>query len=136
MKTNRSLYGGGTDITVTKAPAAASGGGGTSFGFRGTFGGTYDDTTAPTGSITDATVQSEIKKLISGGKVPAPDADTYYAVHFAPGVNVTASDGSRSCIQFCAYHGTFVRNGVNVNYGIVPDIGQSGCNGGCGGSTG
>ena len=38
-------------------------------------------------------------------------------------------------MQFCAYHGTFVRNGVNVNYGVIPDIGQSGCNGGCGGST-
>src|SRR6201995_671977 len=35
-----SLYGVGTDITVTKAPSTAGGGGGTSFGFRGTFGGT------------------------------------------------------------------------------------------------
>jgi hypothetical protein len=50
-------------------------------------------------------------------------------------MSITAPDGSRSCVQFCAYHGTFVRNGVNVNYGVVPDIGQSGCNGGCGGST-
>src|SRR5579871_3217219 len=35
-----SLYGVGTDITVTKAPAAGSGGNGSSFGFRGTFGST------------------------------------------------------------------------------------------------
>jgi putative ABC transport system permease protein len=34
-----SLYGVGTDITVTKAPAAGSAGNGSSFGFRGTFGG-------------------------------------------------------------------------------------------------
>src|SRR6201992_2496249 len=35
-----SLYGVGTDITVTKAPAPGGRGGGTSYGFRGTFGGT------------------------------------------------------------------------------------------------
>jgi putative ABC transport system permease protein len=34
-----SLYGVGTDITVTKTPTAGSGTGGSSFGFRGTFGG-------------------------------------------------------------------------------------------------
>jgi putative ABC transport system permease protein len=33
-----SLYGVGTDITVSKSPTASSGGGGSSFGFRGTFG--------------------------------------------------------------------------------------------------
>jgi hypothetical protein len=34
-------------------------------------------------------------------------------------------------VQFCAYHGTYVRNGVNVNYGVIPDQG-GGCAGGCG----
>jgi putative ABC transport system permease protein len=33
-----SLYGVGTDITVTKSPSASGAGGGTNFGFRGTFG--------------------------------------------------------------------------------------------------
>src|ERR1700744_1405002 len=33
-----SLYGVRTDITVSKSPTAGSGGGGSSFGFRGTFG--------------------------------------------------------------------------------------------------
>jgi hypothetical protein len=47
---------------------------------------------------------------------------------------------STSCVQFCAYHSTFqVRNSagtiINVNYGVVPDIGSPGCNGGCGGNT-
>jgi hypothetical protein len=91
--------------------------------------------TSTTRSVSDATVQSRISALITAGRLPAPNANTYYPVHFPSGMTITAPDGSRSCVQFCAYHGTFVRNGVNVNYGIVPDIGQSGCNGGCGGST-
>ena len=91
--------------------------------------------TKATKSVRDSAVQSEISALITAGRLPAPTANTYYPVHFPSGMTITAPDGSRSCVQFCAYHGTFVRNGVNVNYGVIPDIGQTGCNGGCGGST-
>ena len=48
-----------------------------------------------------------------------PGANTYYPVHFPSGMTITAPYGSRSCVQFCAYHGTYVRNGVNVNYGVI-----------------
>lgn len=91
--------------------------------------------TNTTASVRDSAVQSRISALITAGRLPAPTSNTYYPVHFPSGMTITAPDGSRSCVQFCAYHGTFVRNGVNVNYGIIPDIGQSGCAGGCGGST-
>jgi len=43
-----SLYGVGTDITVTKAPASGSAGSGASFGFRGTFGSSTKKATAGT----------------------------------------------------------------------------------------
>jgi hypothetical protein len=91
------------------------------------------DTNA-TKSIKDAAIQSRLTTLINQGRLPAPNANTYYPVHFPSGMTIT-SGSSRSCVQFCAYHGTFVLNGVNVNYGVIPDIGQAGCNGGCGGST-
>jgi hypothetical protein len=91
--------------------------------------------TKATASVRDSAVQAEISALITAGRLPAPNANTYYPVHFPSGMTITAPDGSRSCVQFCAYHGTFVRAGVNVNYGVIPDIGQSGCAGGCGGST-
>src|SRR5262249_37765971 len=78
--------------------------------------------TSTTRNVTDAMVQSRISTLIGNGRLPAPNANTYYPVHFPSGMRITAPDGSRSCVQFCAYHGTFVRNGVNVNYGVVPDI--------------
>jgi hypothetical protein len=35
---------------------------------------------------------------------------------------------------FCAYHNTFMNNGAEVNYGIIPDQGGS-CAGGCGGDA-
>jgi hypothetical protein len=88
-----------------------------------------------TTSVSDAAVQTELNNLFAAGRLPLPNASNYYPVHFPAGVRITAPDGSQSCVQFCAYHGTYVRSGVNVNYGVIPDIGQSGCNGGCGGST-
>jgi hypothetical protein len=92
--------------------------------------------TRATANLTDAQVQAEVLNQINLAHLPPPtNPNNYYPVHFPPNARITAPDGSQSCVQFCAYHGTFVRNGVNVNYGIVPDIGQSGCNGGCGGST-
>jgi hypothetical protein len=90
--------------------------------------------TSATRSIKDSAIQSRLTTLINQGRLPAPNANTYYPVHFPSGMTISLGS-SRSCVQFCAYHSTFVLNGVNVNYGVIPDIGQSGCNGGCGGST-
>ena len=90
--------------------------------------------TSATRSIKDSAIQTRLTTLINQGRLPAPNANTYYPVHFPSGMTITLGS-SRSCVQFCAYHSTFVLNGVNVNYGVIPDIGQAGCNGGCGGST-
>ena len=84
-----------------------------------------------TASVTDAQVQAELKRLITAGTL-VPTSNTYFPVHFPAGMNITAPDGSRSCVVFCAYHGTFTQaNGINVNYGVIPDQG-GGCAGGCG----
>jgi MYXO-CTERM domain-containing protein len=101
---------------------------------RGTFGAQYMYTAGKTGSITDATIQSSLGTLIDGGKVPAPDADTLYAIHFAPGISITMSDGSASCSVFCAYHGSFNHGGKAVFYAVNPDQGGA-CAGGCGGDA-
>jgi hypothetical protein len=92
--------------------------------------------TRATANQTDAQVQAAVLAEINAGHLPGPTANTYYPVHFPPGMAITAPDGSRSCVQFCAYHGTFaVRNSagtvINVNYGVIPDQG-GGCAGGCG----
>jgi hypothetical protein len=87
--------------------------------------------TKTTGTFTDAQVQAELNALFTAGKIPLPNGSNYYPVHFPSGVTVKDSDGTSSCVTWCAYHGTYVRNGVNVNYGIIPDQG-GGCAGGCG----
>jgi len=101
---------------------------------RGTAQAGYVDTKSTT-TITDAQIQTELNALFTAGKIPAPNANNYYVVHFPKNVKITASDGSQACVQWCAYHGTYVRNNVNVYYGVLPDVSSSGCAGGCGGST-
>lgn len=91
------------------------------------------DANPPAGNLTDQQIQSEISRLIGTRVLPAPDANTLYMVHFPAGISITQG-GSRSCVQFCAYHGTFRRNGINVYYGVIPDM-SGGCATGCGGST-
>ena len=99
---------------------------------RGSFLGSLVDPTPPSSTaLTNADIQTELGKLIDAGKVPAPTADTLYMVHFPPGVSIDL-DGQGSCQVFCAYHNTFVHNGINVYYGVLPDQGGS-CAGGCGG---
>ena len=86
------------------------------------------------GAYSDAQIQGQLRAMITAGTVPAPRGSTYYPIHFPAGVSIQAGDGTRSCVQWCAYHGTFVHNGVHVQYGIVPDQGGS-CAGGCGGNA-
>ena len=86
------------------------------------------------GAYSDAQIQGQLRAMITAGTVPAPSGSTYYPIHFPAGVSIQAGDGTRSCVQWCAYHGTFVHNGVHVQYGIVPDQGGS-CAGGCGGNA-
>jgi hypothetical protein len=90
------------------------------------------DSDAPAGaSFTDQQIQQEIGRLLGAGKLPAPDADTLYMVHFPAGVSITM-DSNQSCQQFCAYHGTFQRGGADVFYGVMPDL--SGACAACGGT--
>ena len=100
---------------------------------RGSFGGSVVDTTAPTtGTVTDAQIQARIAKLIDAGKLPANDGSNLYMNYFAPGVTVSGPNGSgTSCVEFCAYHGTFSRSGKDAFYGVMPDLGGA-CSSGCG----
>jgi hypothetical protein len=88
-------------------------------------------------TISDAEIQAEINAQIGAGKLPAPDANTLYMTHFPKGKKISMG-GSGSCVAggFCAYHGTFTRNGKDVYYGVLPDMSAgSGCDVGCGPST-
>ena len=94
----------------------------------GTWVGEYSDTAAPNGTVTDAQIQSRLLQLINSNSVPYNE-NTYYAIHFMPGVYI--SDYGGSCVYFCAYHGTIQYGSSYVYYGVMPDQGGN-CLGGCG----
>ncbi|KAJ3308009.1 hypothetical protein HDU76_004189, partial [Blyttiomyces sp. JEL0837] len=104
----------------------------------GTFGGSYTETGTIKSSLDDVNdIQPYLKGLITKGVIK-PNANTYYAMHFGPGISITQG-GSSSCVQFCAYHGTIDISSFNLGtkylyYGIMPDQGGS-CAGGCGSSS-
>jgi hypothetical protein len=93
-----------------------------------------------TRNIMDSEIRTEVLIEMNQGKVPFPtDPNNYYPVHFPPNMQVTAPDGTHSCVFFCAYHGTFWVQDVNgrtfrINYGALPDLGGA-CAGGCGDDT-
>ena len=91
-------------------------------------------------TIDDVNIQAELSAQIQAGTLPAPTHDaagnnnTYYAVFFPHG-KVISLDGSESCVEFCAYHGTIANAGGKgeIYYGVHPDMQQgSGCEGVCG----
>ena len=117
----------------------SSGGTGQTIG-RGTYTGTYSITPAPgdTGAvIQDTQVQAELAAQITAGHLPAPDANTSYALFFPHGEQIcmgTTCSGVAG--GFCAYHGTLTVNGVTTTYQVMPDnqVG-SGLDTGCGSGT-
>ena len=100
----------------------------------GTFLGTFTINPAVTqGTIDDTAIQAELQNQISGGHLPAQDADTLYMVYFPPGLNITAF-GATSCQQFCAYHnfdGPPDPSKPHIFYGVMPDISAPACFAGC-----
>lgn len=100
---------------------------------RGTLLGSHVDSDPPADEdLADKQIQKEITRLIQAERVPAPDADTLYMLHFPKSVSITI-DGARSCQQFCAYHGSYQWKGQNVYYGVMPEV-AGGC-GACGGTS-
>ncbi|HEY2514603.1 MAG TPA: hypothetical protein VGI39_27250 [Polyangiaceae bacterium] len=87
-------------------------------------------------AISGDDVANEIAAQVNANRLPAPDKNTLYMVHFPPGISI---DGE-SCVTFCAYHTATTKqiNGASTTFyfGVVPDFGAgSGCDVGCGGGT-
>ena len=89
-------------------------------------------------SITNDQIMQELQQQIGAGKLPFPDANTLYMVHFAAGMSISLPDGSggtaRSCQQFCAYHNTTQASSSipEFYYGVIPNVTSDGCELGCG----
>ncbi len=90
-------------------------------------------------ALDDADIQAELDAQIKAGKLPKPNGNTLFMMHFPAGLTITNTDGTtvaRSCQEFCAFHSGFKSANdpsVNVYYGVMPDltsISCMGCNGG------
>jgi hypothetical protein len=80
--------------------------------------------------IEDSEIQSQLARMIQTGSAPPTDKDTLYMIYFPPRMQIDLA-GQKSCEVFCAYHNSFLKNGEEINYGVIPDQGGA-CDGGCG----
>jgi hypothetical protein len=92
----------------------------------GPAGTSYPQSTAPAASYTDSsqggasTLQTFLAGLINGAKVPAPDANTIYALYF-PTTTTISLDGSLSCQAFDGYHNAMTVGSQVVYYAVIPE---------------
>jgi hypothetical protein len=86
------------------------------------------DTSVPPTNVTDATVQSEVKRYVAANGV---DYNAVYEV-FLPSSSYSSDGTSTSCggpnLSYCAYHSNYTDGtGKRVKYSIEPWPGCSGC---------
>ncbi|HEY2515728.1 MAG TPA: hypothetical protein VGI39_32890 [Polyangiaceae bacterium] len=116
------------DTTITTQAGTHAGQPGTNQRIgRGNYAGTATlSNVATSGTVTDAQVQSALNAAFTAGTLPQPDDDSIYAIYFPSPVTITASDGSRSCSSFGAYHDAAIRAPAHdAYYLIMPDCGDS-----------
>ncbi len=80
--------------------------------------------------IKDSEIQAQLTRMIKAGSVPPAGKDTLYMIYFPPQMQIDLA-GQKSCEVFCAYHNSFLKDGEEINYGVIPDQGGA-CDGGCG----
>ena len=84
-------------------------------------------------SLADTAIEAELEKQILAGNLPAPTANTLYMAYFPSGYKVI-SGNLESCKQICGFHGTFRHGSSMAYYGAIANLGDAGCNSGCGGA--
>jgi hypothetical protein len=78
-------------------------------------------------TITDASIQADIKADIASGLLQAPDANRLYVVYVEPNVAVNLGAGQGTTRQgILGYHGAFAgANGATIRYAVVAYPGGS-----------
>ena len=115
---SQQLLGSGVLDWLSEYDTPAVGGTGQHIG-RGTVADTITITPAASrdlATVYDSSIQAELVAQINAHVLPAPTANTSYAVFFRNGQKICQSTSSCSGTVFCAYHGTFVLNGTYVTY--------------------
>jgi hypothetical protein len=95
---------------------------------RGNYAGTLTLSAIPTGNVTDAQIQTTLEKAFAAKTLPAPDANTIYAIYFPSSVSIDiGGGGGLSCQSFGAYHmnTTAKTAGSEAYYLVMPDCGYA-----------
>jgi hypothetical protein len=104
---------------------------------RGTFIGNYSiNTNILSHYDNDNDITPLLDNLIKQNIIK-PNKNTWYPIHFAPGISITAF-GQSSCNAFCAYHdvhdiSSYYSSYKYVYYGVIPDLTSGLCSYVCGG---
>ena len=80
---------------------------------------------APRGSVTDATIRTQLKQWLAAKVLPKTTANSLYFLYLEPGV-VSVMGGSKSCQNYCGYHDAMGK----VYYAVMPYPLCAGCLGG------
>ena len=80
---------------------------------------------APSGSVADSAIQTQLKSWIAAKIAPPTTNNTLYFIYLDPNV-VSIMGGSKSCQSYCCYHS----NVGKVYYAVMPYPTCSGCLGG------
>jgi hypothetical protein len=78
--------------------------------------------------LSEWNIEAEINRLIDLGKLPTnKNGRKLFMVYFPPSA---LPEGA--CTYFCGYHDNFIRNGRDLYFAVLPDMGTNGCEVGCG----
>ncbi len=93
----------------------------------GKYSGSYSFDDAQKGGLTQNQIQGGLTDLINAGHiVPSPNANTYFAIHFAPGYGPGDLCPFNKNFDACAWHSSlqfYSNTGIKVYaYGVIPDI--------------
>ena len=95
---------------------------------------TYD--TENTTILTDAAIRAKLAEWVANGIIPSPNRNTYFSIHFGPGITVIRDEKDsveNQCSQWCAYHDIIdarcAERGPKtvIQYGVVLDASSSKC---------
>jgi hypothetical protein len=103
---------------------------------RGSWSSSFQDSTPSNSSktLSDSDIQQELRNRVDAGTLTS-DADTLFMIYFPQDYTVVAPSGEQSCTGFCGYHwSTTSTAGAPIRYGVIPDVTQTPCRGGCGNS--
>jgi hypothetical protein len=77
---------------------------------------------APSGSVSDSHIKTQLAQWIAGKVVPKNNKNSLYFVYLDPGV-VSIMGGSKSCQNYCGYH----NNAGTMYYAVMPYPSCAGC---------